>query len=182
MHALRGGGPLEAARMAWLRKRLRFGKELLSDVDVFYKRQMAISIICEDLPEAKNRIYLDHNVADQYGVSGVKVEYKLHENTKAVMLAGMANARKIMITAGSKKTFAYGPVRDTGWHTMGTCRMGSDPKTSVVNKFGEVHGVSNLYITDSSVFTSGSCVNPANTVQAVALYLANNIVKQFKAA
>ena len=182
MHALRGGGPLEAARAAWLRKRLRFGKDLLSDFDVFYKRQMAISIICEDFPEAKNRIYLDHDIADQYGIAGVKVEYKLHENTKAVMLDGMANARKIMMAAGAEKTFAYGPVRDTGWHTMGTCRMGNNPKNSVVNKFCEAHGVSNLYITDSSVFTSGSCVNPANTVQAVALYLADNIIKQFKVA
>ena len=108
MHALRGGGPLEAARVAWLRKRLRFGKDLLSDFDIFFKRQMAISIICEDLPEAKNRIYLDHNIADPYGISGVKVEYKLHKNTKAAMLAGMANARKIMMTAGSRKHLLMG--------------------------------------------------------------------------
>ena len=60
---------------------------------------------------------------------------------------------------------------------MGTCRMGNDPASSVVNAEGASHDVKNLFIADSSVFPTGSCVNPANTIQAVALKTAHQIVE-----
>ena len=59
---------------------------------------------------------------------------------------------------------------------MGTCRMGVDPSKSVVDAAGACHGVENLFIADSSVFTTGSCVNPTNTIQAVALHIGQQIV------
>ena len=68
-------------------------------------------------------------------------------------------------------TYAYGPVRNTGWHVMGTCRMGDNPSQAVVDATGACHGVDNLFIADSSVFPTGSCVNPANTIQALALWI-----------
>ena len=85
-----------------------------------------------------------------------------------------------MTVAGAIKSYAYGPVRNTGWHTMGTCRMGDDPSQSVVNKNGKSHDINNLYILDSSVFVTGSCVNPANTIQAVALYISDKITHELK--
>ena len=93
------------------------------------------------------------------------------------MTHGMGNARKVLIEAGAKRTYAYGPVRNTGWHVMGTCRMGDNPATSVVDARGASHDVKNLYIADSSLFPTGSCVNPANTIQAVALKTAQHIVE-----
>ena len=50
-----------------------------------------------------------------------------------MMTHGMGNARKVLVAAGAKRTYAYGPVRNTGWHVMGTCRMGDDPSHAVVN-------------------------------------------------
>ena len=180
MHALRGSGPLEAARYAWLRRRLKFGPSLYSNFHSFYRRQMAISIICEDLPEPENRVTLDETATDIHGGAGVKITYKMGENTKAIMASGMKNARILLKTAGASKTFAYGPVRNTGWHTMGTCRMGENPNRSVTNASGECHSVSNLYIADSSLFASGSCVNPANTVQALALFIGSRIAERLR--
>jgi len=58
---------------------------------------------------------------------------------------------------------------------MGTARMGDDPKTSVVDRRGKVHRVDGLYVVDSSIFVTASCVNPANTIQALALYCADAI-------
>ena len=92
------------------------------------------------------------------------------------MTHGMGNARQVLIQAGARRIFAYGPVRNAGWHIMGPCRMGVDPSTSVVDAAGACHGVENLFIADSSVFTTGSCVNPANTIQAVALHIGQQIV------
>jgi choline dehydrogenase-like flavoprotein len=62
-----------------------------------------------------------------------------------------------------------------GWHLLGTARMGSDPEDSVVNADQRVHGMRNLFIADASVFATAGGVNPANTIQALALRCADRI-------
>ncbi|MEJ2744019.1 MAG: GMC family oxidoreductase, partial [Gammaproteobacteria bacterium] len=145
-----------------------------------YKKQLVISIICEDTPDMQNRVELDRTRTDRYGVPGVKIHYQLQENTKKMMTHGMGKAKEILLEAGAKRTYAYGPVRNTGWHVMGTARMGRDPQNSVVNEFGKAHDVDGLYVADSSCFVTSSCVNPANTIQAVALYIADKIHEHVK--
>ena len=58
---------------------------------------------------------------------------------------------------------------------MGTARMGTDPKNSVVNDWGRSHDVGNLFIVDSSIFVTSSGVNPVSTMQALALYIADTM-------
>jgi len=178
LHVLRGTGPLEAARSALLRRKLKFGPEVYEDFDAFYRRQLAVSVICEDLPLADNRVRLDETSSDRFGIAGIKIDYHLQENTKKMMSHGMGNARKLLMAAGARKTYAYGPVRNTGWHVMGTCRMGDNPSQAVVDATGACHGVDNLFIADSSVFPTGSCVNPANTIQAVALWIGQQMIER----
>jgi choline dehydrogenase-like flavoprotein len=60
---------------------------------------------------------------------------------------------------------------------MGTARMGSDPETSVVNEWGRAHDVKNLFIVDGSIFVTAAAVNPTNTIQALALYVADQMKK-----
>ena len=177
LHVLRGTGPLEAARSALLRRKLKFGPSVYTDFDAFFRRQLAISVICEDLPIARNRVRLDKNTSDAFGTPGIRIDYDLQDNARKMMTHGMGNARKLLVEAGAKRTYAYGPVRNTGWHVMGTCRMGNDPASSVVNAEGASHDVRNLFIADSSTFPTGSCVNPANTIQAVALKTAQHIIE-----
>lgn len=180
MHALRGTGPVETAVAAFQRRKLRFGPDLYPDFDAFYRRQVVISLICEDLPEAHNRITLDPQARDRFGDPGIRVDYTLADNTRQMMTHGMARAREIMTEAGARRSYAHGPVRHTGWHVMGTARMGRDPARSVVRPDGRCHQVAGLYVVDSSVFVTGSCVNPANTIQAVALCLADRMAEQAK--
>ncbi|MFW8642672.1 GMC family oxidoreductase [Rhizobium beringeri] len=171
MHALRGTGPVETAMSALGKRKLRFGRDIYGDFDALYGKQLVVAIICEDLPEVENRIELDETRQDRFGDPGIKVHYKLHENTKKMMVHGMTRGRELMAAAGAVRSSAYGPVRNTGWHLLGTARMGDDPQHSVVDPSGKVHDTDNLYVIDSSVFVTGSCVNPANTIQAVALLL-----------
>lgn len=178
MHVLRGAGPVETATSAFSRRKLRFGDNLEKDFTTFYKKQLSISIICDDLPQTSNYLTLSEK-KDKFGTPGVKVFYEVSENTMKIMKDGMEKAKETLKLAGAKKTYAYGPVRNTGWHLMGTCKMGTDPKTSVINPMGESHDVNGLYIVDSSCFVTGSCVNPANTIQAVALYLTDQIIKNY---
>ncbi|MFC3852773.1 GMC family oxidoreductase [Salinispirillum marinum] len=175
MHVLRGTGPIETAMSALNRRKLRFGEALEEDFFKFYKKQVSISIICDDLPQLNNSVELS-NDTDKFGTPGVKINYKVSENTLKMMKDGMSKAREILELSGAKKTYAYGPVRNTGWHLMGTCKMGFDPSKSVVDPSGESHDVKGLFVVDSSCFVTGSCVNPANTIQAVALYLTDKII------
>ncbi len=177
MHALRGTGPLETALSAYGRRKLRFGADLHDDFMAFWRKQAVISIICEDLPDPANRVELDERNPDAHGDPGVRVSYTLGDNTRKMMTHGMSRAREVMSAAGAQRVYAHGPVRNSGWHVMGTARMGNDPRTSVVNPRGQVHGVEGLYVVDSSVFVTASCVNPANTIQAVALLLADAIAE-----
>ena len=94
------------------------------------------------------------------------------------MLAhGLTKAKEVMSAAGSTKNLAFGPVRNSGWHLMGTARMGTDPRNSVVNEWGQSFDVKNLFIVDSSVFVTSGGVNPVSTMQAIALYSSAMIIK-----
>ena len=96
-----------------------------------------------------------------------------------MMAHGLSKAREVMIASGATKTMMFGPVRETGWHLMGTARMGDNPDTSVVNKWGQLHESRNVYIADSSIFVTSSGVNPANTIQALAFRTAEKIYSYF---
>ena len=94
------------------------------------------------------------------------------------MLAhGTERAEEALRAAGARETFASGPLRVSGWHLLGTARMGKDPATSVVNAWGRCHDVRNLFIVDGSIFVTGGGVNPASTIQALALYIADRMKK-----
>ena len=92
-----------------------------------------------------------------------------------MMSFGIERAKEVMDASGASKTYSFGPVRNTGWHLMGTTRMGVDRETSVVNKYGMCHDVENLYIVDSSVFPTSGGVNPASSIQALALFITEQI-------
>ena len=85
-----------------------------------------------------------------------------------------------MKNAGAEKVYSTGPVKNTGWHILGTTKMGDDPKNSVVNKFGESHDINNLYIFDGSVFPTSSSVNPANTIQSLSLFFSEKLKERIK--
>ena len=68
-------------------------------------------------------------------------------------------------------------MRYSGWHLLGTARMGDDPKTSVVDKWNRAHDVPNLYVVDGSVFVTSTGVNPTSTIVAIALRAAEHMVE-----
>jgi choline dehydrogenase-like flavoprotein len=89
----------------------------------------------------------------------------------------VARGEEVLAAAGAKATFSEAPLPMAGWHLMGTARMGTDPRTSVVNEWGRSHDVRNLFIVDGSIFVTAGGVNPTNTIQALALYVADAMKK-----
>ena len=136
-----------------------------------------MGIIVEDLPEEHNMVILDESLKDSNGIPAPKIIYELGENSKKMLTHGLRRGKEVMLAAGAIKTFGFGPVRHTGWHLMGTARMGVDPESSVVNASGQTHDIKNLYIADSSIFVTSGGVNPASTIQALALMIADGIKK-----
>ncbi len=177
MQVLRGPGPLETALSGNLRREIAWGSNHHSDFEKRFGRIASMSTILEDLPHPANRVTLDERLRDQSGIPAPRISYELNTNTKRMMSHALKKGRELMHAAGARKSYAFGPVRETGWHLMGTARMGDDPSSSVVDKFGRSHDVPNLYIADSSVFVTSGAVNPTSTLQAVALWIADGIAK-----
>jgi choline dehydrogenase-like flavoprotein len=88
---------------------------------------------------------------------------------------GLVPAR--LRAAGAVDTVVQSPLPFAGGHLMGTARMGTDPERSVVNEWGRAHDVKNLFVIDGSIFVTSAGVNPTNTIQALALYVADTMKK-----
>ena len=87
-------------------------------------------------------------------------------------------ASDVLRTAGATDIISEAPIAVGGWHLMGTTRMGKDPAKSVVNEWGRCHDVKNLFVVDGSIFVTSAGVNPTRTIQALALYIADQIKKR----
>ena len=178
MQVLRGYGPLDTAMQIKKFGKLQFGKNFFRKFFKYYGRTIPIAIICEDLPEKNNYVELDYQKKDSSGMPGVKIHYKLSSNSKKMLAYGISRAKEVLKIAGAKEILAFGPVKHTGWHIMGTTKMGTDKKKSVANQFGQTHDIKNLVIVDSGLFITSGGVNPMSTLQALALKITDRI-KEF---
>lgn len=169
MQVLRSPKPVETAQYLRKLNKLSFGKNFHKEYLGHYGHTIPIAIICEDLPELGNRVELDKSIKDTNNMPGVKIKYKLSENSKKMLKHGISKAKELLVKAGAVSVVGFGPVKYAGWHLMGTAKMGKNKKTSVVNQFGQSHDIKNLVIVDSSVFVTSGAVNPMSTLQAIAL-------------
>ena len=123
----------------------------------------------ETLPYYENRVALDTDKKDQWGLPLVKIHFEYHENEKAMRKDILASAEEMLTTAGFHSIHSYNHEDPGGSavHEMGTARMGRDPRTSVLNGFNQMHDVKNVFITDGSCMTSSACQNPSLTYMAL---------------
>ncbi|HSN61808.1 MAG TPA: GMC family oxidoreductase [Ferruginibacter sp.] len=136
----------------------------------------------ECLPNASNNVTLDSNEKDKWGLPIIKINFEFGENERLMRNDAKESAAEMLDIAGFKgvETFDYNFTGGTTIHEMGTARMGSDPKTSVLNKFNQMHDVKNIFITDGSCMTSGGCQNPSLTYMALTARACNFAVEELK--
>ena len=146
-----------------------------------FNRTMTCQSYLTSLPLETNDITLDPDVKDAWGLPAMRVTYKDHPDGMKVKQYFLERSLEILEAAGAKKKWGN-PVRETttGGHLMGTCRMGNDAKTSVVDKFNRAHDVPNLFIVDGSSFVTSGRNHPTCTIEALAFRAADNIVKAAK--
>ena len=106
-----------------------------------------------------------------------KISYTLGDNSARMLEHCTARGIEVLRAAGAVDTVVQAPLPFAGWHLMGTARMGTNPEKSVVNEWGRAHDVKNLFIIDGSIFVTAAAVNPTNTIQALALYVADTMKK-----
>ncbi len=132
------------------------------------------AILCEDLPDDENRVELHPTAVDSDGIPGVAVHYRLSENSRRMLDFMAERAADSLRAAGAVETEATYPIPNG--HLMGTARMGDDPATSVVDRFGMAHDITNLGVIDGSVFVTAGSANPTSTIAALALRTAEHLV------
>ena len=147
-------------------------------MDNQYPYLAGLTVVTEDLPEEHNCVTLDAELTDSDGIPAPKITYRLGDNTRAMLRHGEDRAREVLLAAGARQVLGKSDDQvwwRAGWHQMGTCRMGNDADTSVVNGWGRSHDVRNLFIVDGSIFVTAGAVNPTSTIQALALYIGDRI-------
>jgi choline dehydrogenase-like flavoprotein len=123
----------------------------------------------EMLPNHDNRISLDTTTKDKWGLPVVKIDCATGENERLMRKDMTADMADMLEQCGVKNvsTFDNGYFPGMGIHEMGTARMGTDPKTSVLNKYNQVWDAPNVFVTDGSCMTSAACQNPSLTYMAL---------------
>jgi choline dehydrogenase-like flavoprotein len=174
----RGLSPIASAFGGSVGDRVPWGREHRRAYDARFDRTATVAVIGEDLPEAHNRVDLDPTLTDGHGIAAPRVTYTLSDNSRRMLDHGLARAREVLVAAGAHEVDVNPLLRAGGWHLMGTARMGRDPKTSVIDAEGRCHEVPNLYVVDGSALVTSAGVNPTSTIQAVALYIADGMIRR----
>jgi choline dehydrogenase-like flavoprotein len=146
-----------------------FGASFKKTVRDNYPARVNYTGFGEVLARKENRVFLDPQVKDAWGIPVLQFDYKFSDN-ELKMGADMAEtAEEMLKAAGATDIKVRRDVLTEGWsiHEMGTARMGNDPKTSVTNSFGQTHDVKNLFVADGAIFVSASCQNPTWMIMAL---------------
>ena len=166
-HFQGGGGCSEYPGMA--HEIAGYGKTFKSNVRKYYPAMISLGGFGEVLPRKDNRVTIDPDVKDAWGIPVLRFDYTFRDN-EMKMAKDMADTVEEMLTAAGAESIKI--VREPlppGWsiHEIGTARMGDDPKTSVTDRFCRLHDVKNVYLADASPFVSGGTQNTTWSILAM---------------
>ena len=136
----------------------------------------------EQLPVFENKVTLNYDKKDKWGLPTLDIDCSFGENEKKMRVDMMNSAAEMLEVAGIKniKTYDNNPAPGFCIHEMGTARMGKDPKNSVLNKWNAMHDVPNVYITDGACMASSACQNPSITYMALTARATDHAVSELK--
>jgi choline dehydrogenase-like flavoprotein len=173
-----------ASREGWGRQiaELNIGGEFKDALSEPGPWSIGFTAFGETLPYHENKISLDKDKKDKWGLPVLAMDCEIKENERKMRKDMMADAQEMLEVAGVKdvKTFDSDYSMGMGIHEMGPARMGRDPKTSVLNQFNQVWDAPNVYVTDGACMTSAACVNPSLTYMALTARAADHAVSELK--
>ncbi len=149
----------------------KWGGEFKKLFESYFTRSMSLLAHTSSLAQAKNSITLDPDLKDAWGLPAIRVTFENHPDDEATIKWLMSKQIEILQAAGAQKIWHGSLALEDNMpsrHLMGTCRMGKDPGTSVVNAFSRTHDVPNLFLVDGSNFVTAARQQPTATIQALA--------------
>lgn len=177
---IRGG----AGRQGWGREIAEMGigadfKDAITEPGAW---TMNVTAFGETLPYHDNKVTLDKNKKDKWGLPVLAIDAEIKDNEKKMRVDMMQDAKEMLENAGIKnvKTYDTGYTLGMGIHEMGTARMGHDPKTSVLNKWNQVWDAQNVFVTDGAAMVSAACQNPSLTYMAMTARAVDHAVSELK--
>jgi choline dehydrogenase-like flavoprotein len=170
------GGPLMAlARYRGLPFDERWGPAVHGLLEKTVGRGFDWGIGIEDLPSEENAVTLDPVLTDSDGIPAPKITYRIDEDARRNLAWQLDRAKEAHEASGAIETIVT-DWSHWGWHLLGTCRMGDDRATSVVDRFGRSHDVPNLFVVDGSVFVTSGPQPPTATIAANAARCAAHMI------
>ena len=160
----------------------RWGAEHKEWMRNAFKRTVVVMGPTQEMPLFDARVQADPRVKDYWGIPVARLSGGRHRHTIEVARYMTTKAEAWLTEAGAVETWRRPPSvgLSGGQHQAGTCRMGDDPKTSVVNRYCQLHDVDNVYVIDGSVHVTNGGFNPVLTIMAVAYYASDNLVQAWR--
>ncbi|MCY4032948.1 MAG: GMC family oxidoreductase [Hyphomicrobiales bacterium] len=152
-----------------------WGREFTTALDS-YENMAGMWLVGEDMPQETNQISLSPDTKDQWGLPVVNVHFSDHANDIAMRNHAYRQGKAIYEAVGATRTMPTPPYPST--HNLGTNRMSEKVHEGVVNKWGQSHDISNLFVSDGSQFTTGGAENPTLTIVALAFRQADHIAEE----
>ena len=149
----------------------------------WHKRTIVIMGPTQQIPTAEGRVTVDPSVKDKWGLPVARFSGNVHPHTFEIGMVQAKRAEAWLKESGAIHTsiMAGKPeMVSAGQHQAGTCRMGNDPQSSVVNRTCQLHDVDNVFVIDSSVHVTNGGFNPALTIMAIAYFASDALVHNWK--
>jgi choline dehydrogenase-like flavoprotein len=158
----------------------RWGAENKNYMREEYRRQIHVQGPVQEIPNPECRVQLDEKTVDRFGLPVVQLSGVVHEETVRTAEFIRIKAEEWLRASGANRVWSNsnGRYLSGGQHQAGTCRMGADPKSSVTDSFGRVHGHENLFVVDGSLHVTNGGFNPVLTIMALAYRSASEIVSR----
>jgi len=173
-----------ASREGWERgaREAGIGVELKSRLRAPGQWRMNLTGFAEMLPRHDNYVTLDPEVKDAWGIPVLRMHCTLGENELAMRQDIKTAGAEMLEAAGCTDVQPYEALYrpGEGIHEMGTARMGRDPRTSVLNRWNQLHDVPNVFVTDGACMTSAACQNPSLTYMALTARACNHAAESLK--
>jgi choline dehydrogenase-like flavoprotein len=159
-----------------------YGEELQKKLDSYRSSGFSTNIMGEVLARFENHVSIDKSVVDAWGIPALHIETKYTDNEFNMARDAVDAAIAMADAAGFEILSKNYDPNPPGYsiHELGTCRMGDDPKTSVLNKWSQSHDIRNLYVVDGSSFVSSGWQNPTLTILALAMRASEHLAEQMR--
>ncbi len=148
----------------------------------YFKRLIGVHGPVQEMPVFHSRVETDPEIKDFWGLPVARISGQRHSDDIEVCRFVSSKAAAWLKEAGASRTWLSIPGRDivASAHQAGTCRMGNDAKTSVVNRYGQVHDIDNLFLADGSLHVTNGGFNPVLTIMALGYWVSGYIKQEWK--